>query len=224
MCMDSVLFADSKYELASIQNGGFLKIYQVDSNQDASTYTCIVRNRGGEEARREMELTVNSMWQTIWQNGAHTQQHIFFSFLFSYFHVLMSLLVVVHLSRTHFVAVWWWNCCFCRSGPPIIEPFAFPKNLQEGGRAQVTCAVSSGDMPVTFSWKKDDKPIPLGLQVRSSSVFQLKTKFYFAIKPTVSWRSFFPPFFDGDPPLHTDYREEWRVFYVARVQRYFSKT
>lgn len=54
-------FADSKYELASIQNGGFLKIYQVDSNQDAGTYTCIVRNRGGEEARREMELTVNSM-------------------------------------------------------------------------------------------------------------------------------------------------------------------
>lgn len=55
------LFSDSKYELASIQNGGFLKIYQVDTNQDAGTYTCIVRNSGGEEARREMELTVNSM-------------------------------------------------------------------------------------------------------------------------------------------------------------------
>lgn len=62
------LFADSKYELASIQNGGFLKIYQVDSNQDAGTYTCIVRNSGGEEARREMELTVNSMWNVAWQH------------------------------------------------------------------------------------------------------------------------------------------------------------
>lgn len=47
----------------------------------------------------------------------------------------------------------------------MIESFKFPKNLQEGGRAQVTCAVSSGDMPVYFSWKKDDAPISISLQI-----------------------------------------------------------
>lgn len=39
---------------------------------------------------------------------------------------------------------------FFPSAPPVIEPFKFPKNLQDGGRAQVTCAVSSGDMPIAF--------------------------------------------------------------------------
>lgn len=68
------------------------------------------------------------------------------------------------------------GCCFfflnsnfvivvVRSGPPVIEPFAFPKNLQDGGRAQVTCAVSSGDMPIAFSWKKDGHQIAPNLQV-----------------------------------------------------------
>lgn len=54
-------------------------------------------------------------------------------------------------------------------GPPVIEAFKFPKNLQEGGRAQITCAVSSGDMPIYFSWKKDDSVIPLSLQVSCQS-------------------------------------------------------
>ncbi|XP_055923956.1 cell adhesion molecule Dscam2 isoform X1 [Eupeodes corollae] len=51
------------------------------------------------------------------------------------------------------------------NSPPVIEPFKFPKNLQEGGRAQITCAVSSGDMPIYFSWKKDDMSIPMSLQI-----------------------------------------------------------
>lgn len=54
-------------------------------------------------------------------------------------------------------------------GPPVIESFKFPKNLQEGGRAQITCAVSSGDMPIYFSWKKDDNLIPSSLQVEPIS-------------------------------------------------------
>lgn len=149
------LFADSKYELASVQNGGFLKIHQVDSSQDAGTYACIVLNRAGEEGRREMELSVNSMWH---KQCEFRTSIIWFSILS--FHICSALFHIC----ANAVAV------LCK-GPPIIEPFAFPKNLQEGGRAQVTCAVSSGDMPVTFSWKKDDKPIPLGLQVSSSQPF-----------------------------------------------------
>lgn len=49
--------------------------------------------------------------------------------------------------------------------PPILEQFSFPSSLQEGGRAQVTCYVTSGDMPIHFAWYKDDVPISASLQV-----------------------------------------------------------
>ncbi|CAH0727689.1 unnamed protein product, partial [Brenthis ino] len=51
------------------------------------------------------------------------------------------------------------------SNPPEIEPFSFSANLQEGKRAQVSCSVASGDMPVRFAWLKDGAPIPADLQV-----------------------------------------------------------
>ncbi|XP_013133341.1 PREDICTED: Down syndrome cell adhesion molecule-like protein Dscam2 [Papilio polytes] len=51
------------------------------------------------------------------------------------------------------------------SNPPEIEPFSFSANLQEGKRAQVSCSVTSGDMPVHFTWLKDNTPIPSTLQV-----------------------------------------------------------
>lgn len=50
----------TKYELSSIQSGGALKIQQIDSTTDSGVYQCIVGNRAGEEARRDIELTVNS--------------------------------------------------------------------------------------------------------------------------------------------------------------------
>jgi hypothetical protein len=87
-----------------------LKIIQIDTSHDAGSYTCIVRSRSGEEARRDIQINVNS--------------------------------------------------------PPVIEPFVFPKNVQENGRAQISCSVSSGDMPVYFQWYKDGSPLPLSLQVR----------------------------------------------------------
>uniref|UniRef100_A0A6P4DVD5 Down syndrome cell adhesion molecule-like protein Dscam2 n=1 Tax=Drosophila rhopaloa TaxID=1041015 RepID=A0A6P4DVD5_DRORH len=103
------LTTSNHYELASVADGGQLVIKNVEPGRDQGIYTCIVRSRAGEEARRDMQLNVNS--------------------------------------------------------PPVIEPFKFPKNLQEGGRAQITCAVSSGDMPIYFSWKKDDSSIPSSLQI-----------------------------------------------------------
>lgn len=51
--------------------------------------------------------------------------------------------------------------------PPILEPFSFPSSLQEHGMAQVTCYVTSGDMPVHFLWYKDNAPISSALQVFS---------------------------------------------------------
>lgn len=100
---------DSHYYVSSVQQGGYLKIIKVDATHDNGLYTCVVRSRTGEEARRDLQIIVNS--------------------------------------------------------PPVIEEFSFPKNLQEGGRAQVSCSVSSGDMPIYFSWFKDDSPIPMSLQI-----------------------------------------------------------
>lgn len=95
--------------MSSVQQGGYLKIIKVDATHDNGLHTCVVRSRTGEEARRDLQITVNS--------------------------------------------------------PPVIEEFSFPKNLQEGGRAQVSCSVSSGDMPIYFSWFKDEAPIPMSLQI-----------------------------------------------------------
>lgn len=101
---------DSRYITSNIQQGGFLKINQIDPSHDSGSYTCIVRSRSGEEARRDIQIMVNS--------------------------------------------------------PPVIEPFFFPKNVQENGRAQISCSVSSGDMPVYFTWYKDGAPLSISLQVR----------------------------------------------------------
>lgn len=69
--------------------------------------------------------------------------------------------------------------------PPEIEPFSFSANLQEGKRAQVSCSVTSGDMPVHFTWLKDNAAIPSSLQVNSESIkFQfidLRFRFRFMI-------------------------------------------
>ncbi|XP_043274690.1 Down syndrome cell adhesion molecule-like protein Dscam2 isoform X2 [Venturia canescens] len=51
------------------------------------------------------------------------------------------------------------------SSPPVMSPFGFPPNLQEGSRAQVTCSITSGDLPIYFSWLKDGKPLPSSLQI-----------------------------------------------------------
>lgn len=55
-------FPDSRYEVVSAASGGYLRIHKIDSSQDDGVYTCIVRSRTGEEARRDMQLTVNSKY------------------------------------------------------------------------------------------------------------------------------------------------------------------
>lgn len=49
--------------------------------------------------------------------------------------------------------------------PPVLSPIVFPPGLRSGDRAQITCTVTSGDMPVYFSWLKDQMPISSALQV-----------------------------------------------------------
>lgn len=46
-----------------------------------------------------------------------------------------------------------------------MSPFNFAATLQEGSRAQATCTVTSGDLPIYFSWLKDGEPLPSSLRV-----------------------------------------------------------
>lgn len=43
--------------------------------------------------------------------------------------------------------------------PPKIQNFEFAKDVNVGDRVSVQCVVSVGDLPLTFTWLKDDKPI-----------------------------------------------------------------
>lgn len=52
-----------------------------------------------------------------------------------------------------------------------MTPFSFDQNLQEGKWAQATCSVTSGDLPIYFTWLKDGEPIPPSLRVSCFSLF-----------------------------------------------------
>lgn len=52
----------------------------------------------------------------------------------------------------------------------MIVPFEFPKSIQQGMRARLTCSIMQGDPPFTFSWFKDGRkldPSTLSLSLRS---------------------------------------------------------
>lgn len=48
---------------------------------------------------------------------------------------------------------------FSVTGPPEIMPFHFSSSLKEGGKAHIACTVVSGDLPISFTWRKDGKPL-----------------------------------------------------------------
>lgn len=38
---------------------------------------------------------------------------------------------------------------------PVIDPFTFPKSLEQGQRYSVLCTVTQGDPPIRIRWVKD---------------------------------------------------------------------
>lgn len=40
-------------------------------------------------------------------------------------------------------------------GPPVIDPFEFPRALEEGDRSKILCTVMKGDPPFVIRWFKD---------------------------------------------------------------------
>ncbi|CAG0883377.1 unnamed protein product [Darwinula stevensoni] len=58
--------------------------------------------------------------------------------------------------------------------PPKIAPFAFPNALlKEGMRASVTCQIVEGDLPVFFTWMKNDRHVVSGdsVNIRTQDEF-----------------------------------------------------
>lgn len=43
--------------------------------------------------------------------------------------------------------------------PPKITPFEFARDVNVNDRVSVQCVVGTGDLPLTFTWLKDDVPI-----------------------------------------------------------------
>lgn len=43
--------------------------------------------------------------------------------------------------------------------PPKIEPFSFQDGLRENMMTRLVCGVSQGDLPIQFTWYKDDKEL-----------------------------------------------------------------
>nr|XP_053635391.1 cell adhesion molecule Dscam2-like [Cherax quadricarinatus] len=59
--------------------------------------------------------------------------------------------------------------------PPVIEPFSFRPNLQEGERTQVVCMVSSGDLPITINWLKDGAHLQHDPEIDSKQIHEYST-------------------------------------------------
>lgn len=62
--------------------------------------------------------------------------------------------------------------CIVLSVPPKITPFSFARDLNVGDRTSVQCVVVTGDLPLTFTWLKDNVPIETFRTLPSSSSSQ----------------------------------------------------
>ena len=63
--------------------------------------------------------------------------------------------------------------------PPKISPFTFDGDLKEGDRSQVSCTISSGDMPIDIEWHKDGRYFSAGQDVQvQNNVFSSNILFF----------------------------------------------
>ena len=63
--------------------------------------------------------------------------------------------------------------------PPKISPFTFDGDLKSGDRSQVSCTISSGDMPIDIEWHKDGKYFSAGQDVQvQNNVFSSNILFF----------------------------------------------
>lgn len=62
----------------------------------------------------------------------------------------------LHLNVTLMIVYYLFNVC---SVPPKVSHFEFSKELNVGDRTSVQCVAGTGDLPLVFTWLKDNVPI-----------------------------------------------------------------
>ncbi|VVC34250.1 Hypothetical protein CINCED_3A009503 [Cinara cedri] len=67
--------------------------------------------------------------------------------------------------------------------PPIVTPFQFTKDLQESERAQVSCTIKSGDLPMEFVWRKDNRVVSTDNEIELQNFRFSSTLMFSNLKP-----------------------------------------
>ncbi|XP_022178264.1 Down syndrome cell adhesion molecule-like protein Dscam2 [Myzus persicae] len=67
--------------------------------------------------------------------------------------------------------------------PPVVTPFQFTKDLQESERAQVSCTIKSGDLPMEFVWRKDNRIVLTDSEIELQNFKFSSTLLFSNLKP-----------------------------------------
>ncbi|XP_050520954.1 cell adhesion molecule Dscam2-like isoform X2 [Daktulosphaira vitifoliae] len=67
--------------------------------------------------------------------------------------------------------------------PPVVTPFQFTKDLQQSERAQVSCTIKSGDLPMEFVWRKDNRILTTDNEIELQNFKFSSTIFFSNLKP-----------------------------------------
>lgn len=143
---------------------GTLIIEQLQRAEDAGTYTCMAQNKQKQTARRNVEIQVLSKFSfrlflchRFSIHSARIFRPIFvflleFRVFFLFAKQQIKLLLCLNLNKC--------NSFFVTKVPPKIMPIqAMTNMLKEGMRAAISCQILEGDLPVTFRWERNGKPL-----------------------------------------------------------------
>lgn len=119
-------------------NNGTLIIEQLQRMEDAGTYTCMAQNKQKQSSRRNVEIQVLSK---------------LFSF---YLYLLLLHLIVDLIKNNNYVN---YNSKHKKVPPKIMPIQSMTNMLKEGMRAAISCQILEGDLPVTFRWERNGKPL-----------------------------------------------------------------
>lgn len=64
-----------------------------------------------------------------------------------------------------------------------MTPFQFTKDLQESERAQVSCTIKSGDLPMEFVWRKDNRVVSTDNEIELQNFRFSSTLMFSNLKP-----------------------------------------
>ncbi|KAA0196371.1 hypothetical protein HAZT_HAZT012105 [Hyalella azteca] len=144
------------FRFESLANGS-LAVRSVQ-RQDGGLYTC-TSTSGTSTTRLLVTSEITAAWCT---SGTSTFRLLVTSEIAAAW-CTRGTSTIRLLVTSEITAVW------CTSGtsttrllvtrPPKIEGFRFPSEQTEGSRSQVSCVVTSGDLPLTLTWLLDGRPL-----------------------------------------------------------------